>query len=170
MAKGAILGQTQDFSEEISNIENKLNQYLPKSGGSMTGNIDMGSKKITNLSDPTRGNDAVNYKTLNGWNYSDISEMVFLGRGYIPGTQGPSDYTISTPSSDLAIVIYSLAQSDKSVQSAYLYSRNTNRHTFNIGNSQVYVQRTSPTNLKILYPSDRLFFELYELHSIPDNN
>ena len=43
-----------------SSAQTTANNALPKSGGTMTGIINMGSKKITNLADPTADTDMVN--------------------------------------------------------------------------------------------------------------
>lgn len=55
-----------DFGPDIATASNAVltasktyaDTKLPKSGGTMTGNINMGSKKITNLATPTAGTDA----------------------------------------------------------------------------------------------------------------
>ena len=46
-------------------IKNKPDPLL-KTGGTMTGAINMGSKKITSLADPTSNNDAANKKYVDG--------------------------------------------------------------------------------------------------------
>lgn len=48
------------------NAQDTANNALPKSGGAMTGDIDMGSKKVTNLSDPTNNGDAANKQYVDG--------------------------------------------------------------------------------------------------------
>ena len=59
MAHGAILGQTPTLDTST------LNNYLLRSGGTMTGNINMGNYKVTGLANPTANSDAV---TLNYFN------------------------------------------------------------------------------------------------------
>lgn len=48
MSKGVILGQDTNLDkiqQQIDNIDNKFSNYLPLSGGMVTGQIDMSSKK-----------------------------------------------------------------------------------------------------------------------------
>lgn len=56
MSYGSILGQSQ--TQDLSN-------YLELSGGTMSGAINMGLNKITNLARGTSGTDAVNYNQVN---------------------------------------------------------------------------------------------------------
>ena len=78
MAHGAILGQmptidtstlvTQDsLTNTLSNYATtaSLNNYLLKSGGAMTGQLNMGRNKITNLADGTVSTDAATVGQLN---------------------------------------------------------------------------------------------------------
>lgn len=48
------------INEAVSTIQETANNALPKTGGDMSGNINMGGKNITNLADPTNADDAVN--------------------------------------------------------------------------------------------------------------
>ena len=68
MAYGSILGQSQ--TQDLSN-------YLELSGGTMSGAINMGSNKITNLAPGTSRKDAVNYNqvstTINAPGYLQVS-------------------------------------------------------------------------------------------------
>lgn len=48
---------------QISSIQSG---YLQKTGGTMTGNINMGNKKITNLATPSSGTDAANKNYVDG--------------------------------------------------------------------------------------------------------
>ena len=45
---------------EITNISNSLNNYLPLTGGTMAGTINMGNHSITNVNNPTNTNDVAN--------------------------------------------------------------------------------------------------------------
>ena len=54
MAYGNILGQNPN-----------LDNYLELSGGTMSGAINMGSNRITNLRSGSSGTDAVNYNQVN---------------------------------------------------------------------------------------------------------
>lgn len=68
MSKGVILGQDTNLDkiqQQIDNIDNKFSNYLPLSGGMITGQINMSSKKITNLGTPSSGTDAVNMDYVN---------------------------------------------------------------------------------------------------------
>lgn len=51
---GGFTGSVEDFQRKLAG------EYLPLGGGKMTGSIDMGGKKITNLETPTAEKDAVN--------------------------------------------------------------------------------------------------------------
>lgn len=51
---GGFTGSVEDFQRKLAG------EYLPIGGGKMTGSIDMGGKKITNIDTPTSEKDAVN--------------------------------------------------------------------------------------------------------------
>ena len=48
--------------KDAESAQKTANDALPKAGGDMTGNINMGDKKVTDLGEPTDGKDAVNKK------------------------------------------------------------------------------------------------------------
>lgn len=54
-----------DLSQDVRGSLSAAAAALPKSGGTMTGNIAMGGHKITGLSDGSGNNDAVNLGQLN---------------------------------------------------------------------------------------------------------
>lgn len=49
-----------DVNKAVSTIQETANNALPKTGGDVSGNINMNGKNITNLAQPTNANDAVN--------------------------------------------------------------------------------------------------------------
>ena len=55
-----------DFIRNKNSIEEKVNGALQKSGGTMSGAINMGSKKITNLAAPTNPGDSANKSYVDG--------------------------------------------------------------------------------------------------------
>lgn len=55
-----------DFIRNKNSIEEKVDGALQKSGGTMSGAINMGSKKVTKLADPTNDTDAANKKYVDG--------------------------------------------------------------------------------------------------------
>ena len=70
------------ISESISNIEENLDNYLQKSGGSMSGNIDMNGNSLSNLADPSKDTDAVTKK------YVDDAVAVAGEDKYLSNTGG----------------------------------------------------------------------------------
>lgn len=106
MAYGAILGQTPDLSAYATNanleavegeVSNLSSNALLKSGGTMTGQINMNSQKITNVANGTNSGDAVNYGQLNNLSNKYIpfsgSGLNFIGR-YTGTAQNNRKYTI----------------------------------------------------------------------------
>ena len=62
-----ILDSTLSMADKAANAKvtgDMLNKKLDKTGGNVTGNIDMGTKRIKNLGDPANDTDAVNKKYL----------------------------------------------------------------------------------------------------------
>ena len=59
---GTVLGQHKKPHESviIPNLATSLQNYLPLSGGEITGNINMGNNKIFALADPTGDKQAAN--------------------------------------------------------------------------------------------------------------
>lgn len=53
-------GKTTGDNLDISDWNNLDDDFLAKSGGTMTGDLSMGNKKITNVATPTAGTDAAN--------------------------------------------------------------------------------------------------------------
>jgi hypothetical protein len=51
---------TAHLTAHLKGIDNRLAEKLNLAGGTMSGDINMGNSKITNLADPTSDNDAVN--------------------------------------------------------------------------------------------------------------
>lgn len=57
-----VSGDLNTLSKTVDNVKTTADGALQKSGGTMTGAIDMGNKKITNLATPTANTDATNKK------------------------------------------------------------------------------------------------------------
>jgi hypothetical protein len=53
----AALGNDPNFATTITNL---INEKVAKAGDTMTGELDMGVNKITNVHDPTNNGDAAN--------------------------------------------------------------------------------------------------------------
>ncbi len=98
------VGELRNRLAEVANKLEKLTAEdvgaLPKTGGTMNGNIDMGSNKITSLSNPTAGTDAANKeyvdnsrKAVNLLDNSDFREPVNQ-RGETTYTCSDAIYTI----------------------------------------------------------------------------
>lgn len=51
-------------NEDIENAKEKANAALPRTGGTMTGDIDMAGKSVTGLTNPVNDGDAVNKKHM----------------------------------------------------------------------------------------------------------
>lgn len=67
-----IQQNSQDIDSINESIQNIQNSYLLKSGGTMTGAINMGNNKITNLAVPSNPNDAVTVSYLGTKLYKQI--------------------------------------------------------------------------------------------------
>lgn len=91
MAKGIILGQEPNIDDKLKEINNKFNNYLPLSGGTMNGQINMNNKKITGLSNAVNNTDAVNLQQLN----SKISSIPTPNSTTIVSYQGNGGDTIT---------------------------------------------------------------------------
>lgn len=80
-------------------LNTQLDNYLELSGGTMTGQLDMGSKKIINVPDGVDNGDAVNFGQLNDTINGSIpfanSGLTFLGR-YTGVRTNNNDVTITT--------------------------------------------------------------------------
>ena len=62
----SIVQSGYEYSYEVTTIGWSKNKFLQKDGtNSMTGDLNMGNKEITNLADPINTTDDVNLKTLN---------------------------------------------------------------------------------------------------------
>lgn len=78
--------------KDAESAQKTADNALPKAGGDMTGNINMGDKKVTGLGEPTDGKDAVNKK------YVDEKVklfMVILNAENWEGEEAPYKQTIS---------------------------------------------------------------------------
>lgn len=60
MAYGAIVGQSPDTTKIEQNIDNIEKNYVPKSGTTMTGALNMGNHKVSGVANGTSNNDVVN--------------------------------------------------------------------------------------------------------------
>ena len=80
-----------DDANFSSTITNSIATKLPKSGGTMSGAINMGSQKVTNAGDPTNAQD------LSTKNYSDTQDALKLNLsgGTMSGTIAMGNNTIS---------------------------------------------------------------------------
>lgn len=77
----------REFAIVKSDTAKELNKKLDKAGGKVTGNIDMSSKKVTGLSDPTNDGDAVNLGYAN--------KTYAVGKSYISGNTDLNTVTAS---------------------------------------------------------------------------
>ncbi|MBP2643951.1 MAG: tail protein [Firmicutes bacterium] len=86
-------------------LQADLANYLPLTGGTMTGAIDMGSKKITNLADGTASGNAVHYgqftasigTALASSGYQKLPSGLILQWGTVDLTNGSKDVTFPIP-------------------------------------------------------------------------
>ena len=102
----AVDGLERELSSMNDNIDNCIYKCLEKSGGVMTGNIDMGSNNVTGLGTPTEDGDATNKKfvteyvdskikrftavlTVNDWVGSAAPYKQTIGINGILGTDRP---------------------------------------------------------------------------------
>lgn len=102
MAYGAILGQTPDLSAYATNadleavqgeVSSLSSNALLKSGGTMTGQINMNSQKITNVANGTNSGDAVNYGQLNTTSHGLVNSGLKFYKSYA-GRLTSSNYVI----------------------------------------------------------------------------
>lgn len=80
MAYGAIVGQSPDTSKIEQKIGNIEKNYVPKSGATMTGALNMGNHKVSGVANGTSNNDAVNKGQLDEVKNSAAS-VPFAGSG-----------------------------------------------------------------------------------------
>ena len=70
LAAGTATGDAARYDElnalsgTVTSVQTTANNALPKAGGTMTGAINMGNQKITNLANAVNGDEAVNYAQL----------------------------------------------------------------------------------------------------------
>lgn len=79
-----ILDKTLKVADKAADAKatgEALSSKLDKAGGNMTGNIDMGKRKITNVADPTTDGDAVNKAFVEKRNTKDVS-VTLLASGW----------------------------------------------------------------------------------------
>lgn len=67
--------------EDIQKAQETADDALPKAGGKMTGDIDMGTKKVTNVGDPAEDGDAVNKKFVEDRNTREVT-VTLLASGW----------------------------------------------------------------------------------------
>lgn len=137
MAKGIILGQEQNIDDKLQEVNNKFNNYLPLSGGTMNGEINMSNKKITNLPNPSSGTDACNLQTvqsrINSALAGQSSSLSWkrLGSTYISSaTSGKFTYNLSTIPFAMGVNIVGRFQT-MSRSPAYIYINLNNSNANN---------------------------------------
>jgi hypothetical protein len=89
-----ILDSTLSLYDRAANAKatgDALNRKLDKTGGNMTGNIDMGSKRITNLGTPISTSEAVSK------GYVDAKHMIATVSLPASGWSGSAPYTQTVP-------------------------------------------------------------------------
>ena len=70
LAAGTATGDAARYDElnalsgTVTSVQTTANNALPKAGGTMSGAINMGNQKITNLANAVNGDEAVNYNQL----------------------------------------------------------------------------------------------------------
>jgi len=82
----------------LAEVKGVADAALPTAGGTMSGNIDMGSNKITNLANPTSGDEAVNKgyvdSALAGLDFQpDVNDVVADANATAPGAGLPAAAT-----------------------------------------------------------------------------
>ena len=80
MAYGAIVGQSPDTTKIEQKIGNIEKNYVPKSGTTMTGALNMGNHKVSGVANGTDSGDAVNKGQLDEVKNSAAS-VPFVGSG-----------------------------------------------------------------------------------------
>lgn len=78
--------------KDAESAQKTANDALPKAGGDMTGNINMGDKKVTGLGEPTDGKDAVNKKYVD--DKRTLFTVILPANGWI-GDSAPFKQTIA---------------------------------------------------------------------------
>lgn len=61
-----------NFTQNLYVTQEVNQRYVPTTGGTFTGNLDLGNNKITNLGDPVNATDAVNKQTLDSTIETDV--------------------------------------------------------------------------------------------------
>lgn len=143
MSKGVILGQETDLKDieqqinniekQISNVSDKFKNYLLLSGGTMTGQIDLGNNKITNLQNPSSGTDACNLQTVDSRinsalpNGSSSLSWRKLGSTSISNTaSGKFTYNLSSIPFAMGVKVTGKFLEDSSRSSIYVNLNNSN--------------------------------------------
>ncbi len=87
MSYGSIMGQSQDTSKIEQDIVNLQNDYVPKSGATMTGELNMGNNKISGVANGVEANDVATVGQLDsaGWYPFKGSDLTLIRHdvGYI---------------------------------------------------------------------------------------
>ena len=75
----AFMDATSSVQTQINSVTTTANAALPKSGGTMTGSINMGASKITNMADGTANTDAATVQQVNavGFQSGDMKAVAY---------------------------------------------------------------------------------------------
>jgi hypothetical protein len=99
ISASSVTSTTLGYLDATSSIQTQLNGKLALAGGTMSGNIAMGSNSITGLANPVNPGDAVNYSTLqaltNGISWKNAVLVATTANITLSGEQTIDGFTTS---------------------------------------------------------------------------